>query len=297
MSDDCELERMACELDANDNYRVLRKLKRRGIIHELNGEKFRLGLFVDVETTGLDPYEDEIIELAMVPFSYGLNGRIFEIKEPFQSLQQPKNPIPQNIVDLTGIDDKMVEGSRIDTQEVELFLNEAQLIVAHNAEFDRHFLEVLSADFVSKPWACSMSQINWIAEGVESRKLSHLLADSGLFYESHRAVDDCFAGIELLNTTLSKSGGSAIAQLLEVARRSTWRIWAENAPFELKDVLKRRGYRWNADAKSNPKAWYIDVESDIKDAELNFLKQEIYKRDINLRVNETTAYNRFSNRI
>ena len=44
-------------------------------------------------------------------------------------------------------------------------------------------------------------------------------------------------------------------RLLEKARRPGWRIWAENSPFELKDELKARGYRWNGDGRPNPKAW------------------------------------------
>src|SRR5258706_1628265 len=39
-------------------------------------------------------------------------------------------------------------------------------------------------------------------------------------------------------------GASALAVLLDQARKKTIRVWAEQSPFDLKDVLKRRGYRW-----------------------------------------------------
>lgn len=68
---------------------------------------------------------------------------------------------------------------------------------------------------------------------------------SGFFYDSHRAAHDCAAGIALLNSVLAKSGERAMARLLQTARPPIWRIWAEGAPFGLKDILKARGFRWN----------------------------------------------------
>ena len=85
---------------------------------------------------------------------------------------------------------------------------------------------------------------------------------AGFFYERHRAKHDCIAAIELLATPLPKAGVPAMAKLLERARRPNWRIWAENSPFELKDQLKARGYRWNGDGTRNPRAWYIDVDDE-----------------------------------
>ena len=87
-----------------------------------------------------------------------------------------------------------------------------------------------------------------------------------------------------------------MARLLEQARRPTWRIWAENSPFDLKDILKARGYRWNAEGYPSPRAWYIEVEHDKLDVELTFLKTDIYQREIDLLVQRLTAYNRFTDR-
>ena len=84
---------MATALEASGDYRVLRKLVPRTVLAPLNGASFKTALFVDVETTGLDPVNDEIIELAMIPFTYGVNGQIFSTLEPFQSFQQPNVPI------------------------------------------------------------------------------------------------------------------------------------------------------------------------------------------------------------
>lgn len=79
----------------------------------------RQGLFLDVETTGLDPAKDEIIELAMVPFAYGLDGRIFQVQKAFQKFQQPSAPIPPGITALTASQTKWSRGRLLIPQRLQ----------------------------------------------------------------------------------------------------------------------------------------------------------------------------------
>ncbi|MBB4590422.1 DNA polymerase-3 subunit epsilon [Rhizobium leguminosarum] len=293
---DTDLDALAARLVASGRYRVQRRLDPRAVITAPDGTPTRLGLFVDVETTGLDPQKDEIIELAMVPFTYGLDGRIFEIRPSYQCFQEPSVPIAPTITAITGITDAMVAGQRIDQAEVSSIASDAALVIAHNAAFDRRFVERLSDVFITKPWACSMTQVDWSSEGHEGTKLAYLAAGAGFFYDRHRAESDCLAAIELLAAPLPKSGVTTMARLLERARLPSWRIWAENAPFELKDNLKARGYRWNGESNPNPRAWYVDVEEAQRDAEIAYLRKEIYMREVELLVHRIDAYNRFSDR-
>src|SRR3546814_4593532 len=64
---DAHLEALAAQLNASGNYRVLRRLLPRTVVTAADGTPTRTGLFIDVETTGLDHQKDEVIELAMVP--------------------------------------------------------------------------------------------------------------------------------------------------------------------------------------------------------------------------------------
>lgn len=290
------LESMAEQLEQSGEYRVLRRLSPNQAVEAPDGGLVRRGLYVDVETTGLDPAVDEIIELAMVPFTYGTDGRITEVGEAFEGLRQPAEPIPAHITAITGIDDVMVAGRSIDPEAVARFAGRADLIVAHNAAFDRRFLERFCPVFVTKPWACSMTQIDWGDEGHEGVKLAYLAMGAGFFYDGHRAVHDCAAGIALLASRMPRSGERALAKLLERARAPTWRIWAEGAPFDLKDVLKARGYRWNAEGLGGPKAWFTDVSEADKADELEFLARDIGLGDREPLVRKVNAYDRFSER-
>lgn len=178
-------------LEASGDYRVLRRLVPRRHPHLVDGSATRIGLFADVETTGLDPGRHELIELSMVSFTYALDGRIFAVGDAFQRLRQPAEPIPREISVITGIDNAMVAGQTIEPAEVDAFAAPAALVIAHNAAFDRRFLERFCPLFARKPWACSLAQVDWAAEGHEGLKLVCLAAGAGFFYDRHRAEREC----------------------------------------------------------------------------------------------------------
>lgn len=244
----------------------------------------------------MNPLRDEIIEFSMLPFHYDDAGRVVAVGEAFSRLRQPGAPISAEITRITGIDDAMVEGQAIDPEEVAAFAEAAVLIIAHNAAFDRRFAERFAPALALKAWACSMSQIDWKAHGVESAKLAYLAAHCGFFHGGHRAEHDCHATLEVLATPLGESGATGLAQLLDKARRPSWRIWAEHSPYDLKDVLKARGYRWNGETGPAPRAWYIDVDETGREAEIAFLRAEIYRGEIDPLMRRLTAFERFSDR-
>jgi DNA polymerase-3 subunit epsilon len=118
-----------------------------------------------------------------------------------------------------------------------------------------------------------------------------------MFHEAHRAVDDCRALLEVLAYQIPGAGRSVLAMLLENARKSTIRIWAEGSPFDLKDELKKRGYRWSSGDNGRPKAWYVDVEESRRDDEISYLRNHIYQREVDLFMQDMTAVERFSVRV
>jgi len=289
------LEAMARQLEASGRYRLLRRFEGCTLFPVGDPTTLRQGVYLDVETTGKDAARDEIIELAMVPFQYDGEGRLCGVGQAFVELREPSVPITEEIIRITGITNAMVAGKSIDPAQVAAFIEPAVILVAHNASFDRRFAERFCEAFQHKGWACSMSQVDWAGEGFEGTKLSYLASQCGFFFDGHRAENDCLAGLEILARPLP-SGRTALAQMLEAARKPTWRIWAERSPFDFKDKLKDRGYRWNGEEALAPKAWYIDVAEADREAELDYLSQEIYGYDPGLTPRRITAFERFSER-
>src|SRR5664279_4483043 len=166
-------------------------------------------------------------------------------------------PIPEESTKVHHITDEMVAGKQIDDAEVEALMTSVSLVVAHNAGFDRLFVEERFPIFATKPWACSFRQIPWSEEGFGSASLEFLAYRCGFHFAGHRATTDCHALLEVLQNPLSSSGSLAMQVLLQNARLPEIKVTVVGSPFESKDVLKERAYRWNAEkkvwAKSIPK--------------------------------------------
>lgn len=92
----------------------------------------------DSETTGLNPTSDEVVQIAAVRL---VNGKRVE-REVFDTLVDPKRPIPASSTDVHGISDTMVQGAPDIAQAGRDFHKFAEnaVLVAHNAPFDMEFL-------------------------------------------------------------------------------------------------------------------------------------------------------------
>jgi DNA polymerase-3 subunit epsilon len=294
LQDQLDFAAMADTLARSEDYRVLRRLIPRTEFASADGLATKSGILLDVETTGLDPARDEVIELAMIKFDYLPDGRITRVADIFSCFNQPSKPIPPEITELTGITDQTVAGHAIDADAVARFADDAVIAIAHNASFDRKFSERYWPIFQHKAWGCSATEVDWRKHGFDGARLGYLLAGAGFFHQAHRAIDDCHALLEILAFELPDLRKPALAALLDKARRKTMRVWAEQSPFDLKDELKRRGYRWSDGSDGRPKSWYIDVDESKQAGEIEFLQKTIYMRDVEPRVQALNALSRFS---
>lgn len=281
-------------LEATGRYRILRKLEPRRVVDIARPGFPHRGVILDTETTGLDARRDEVIEIGLINFTFNDAGEIGDVLSVYGGLQQPSVPIPAEITRLTNITDDMVAGEVIDMAAVKAIVEPADLIIAHNARFDRPFCEAFSPIFVDKAWACSNSEIKWQARGYEGTKLGYLIGQAGYFHDGHRAVDDCFALLEVLARETADEGLTAFGELHAASQRSRIRIFAVNSPFDMKDHLKARGYRWSDGSDGKPKCWWVEIDEDALDDELAYLRTEIYRwPDADPPVRRLTAHDRF----
>lgn len=290
-----EPEAMARVLEAHPDYRVLRRLvpireygrKRTGDVAKV--------LVLDTETTGLDASRDRIIELALLLVDVDVaTGQPLQVLDVYDELEDPGRAIPAEALRVTGITDAMVAGKKLDEARINSLMQGVSLVIAHNARFDRGFVEKRLPDFAQLPWACSLSEIDWAAQGRGSAKLEFLAHELGWFYDAHRAEMDCHALLAVLAAPLPNTGETGLARLLEAARGSSFKLSATGAPFDAKDALRTRGYRWDAERK----VWHTALPSQLAlDAECAWLKSAVYGgRSARVEVACLTALERFSSR-
>jgi DNA polymerase-3 subunit epsilon len=285
---------MAQALDAHPDYKVLRRLVPRADWGLTPASGTQRVIVLDTETTGLDAKNERIIELAMLSVLVDTaTGQPVGPVTPYESFEDPGKPIPAAITEITGIDDGMVRGQRIDDARVAELVQAAALIVAHNAGFDRPFVEARLPVFASRAWNCSFAGIDWKAQGSGSAKLEFLAHERGWFYDAHRALVDCHALLQVLAAPL-KDGRSGLQLLLQGASATRYKLRATGAPFDAKDALKARGYRWDNEGR----VWWTSLMGqDALQQEAEWLKAHAYNgRSARVLVEAQTARVQFSAR-
>ncbi len=148
----------------------------------------------DLETTGLKPDIDEIIQIGAIRVN-----RDSKEHDTFQALIRPSKSIPDKIVKITGITQKMVDddgGSLAEELPQFLdFIGDLRL-VSYNAEFDMAFLDnsiecVEPGRAISNPVSCALKMARRAWPGRDSYRLADLASDGGMAAQTHRALDDC----------------------------------------------------------------------------------------------------------
>jgi DNA polymerase-3 subunit epsilon len=272
-------EAMALALEQHGDYRVQRRLKPRLQWHAATHDDVTRVVVLDTETTGLDASKEVIIELALLRVDIDIHtGLPVGNVQVYDGLEDPRRPIPKEVVAITGITDADVQGQHLDTDRVHALMQDVDVVIAHNAGFDRPFVEARLSQFSKVRWACSFADIDWKAQGRGSAKLESLAQALGLFYDAHRAEMDCHALLAVLAAPLphglpTQPVTTGLAQVLAAAREPSYRLSATNAPFDSKDLLKARGYRWNADQR----VWQTRLsDGDALKAERAWLKEHAY---------------------
>jgi DNA polymerase III epsilon subunit family exonuclease len=177
----------------------------------------------DLETTGLDPREDAIIEIGGIKIKGG------EVLEEFSTLVNPYREISPQITALTGItNEELVSAPSIKTvlpQFLDFFSD--CILVAHNAEFDMSFLTSTCAQHGYQlywPSFCTLKMCRALLPELPSKSLDALAQHYQLKFEArHRSIGDIKVTVEVLRRLLESQGNHL-------------RNWSDFSPF----VVERR---------------------------------------------------------
>ena len=255
-----------------------------------NADKVRIGVVIDTETTGLNRKSDKVIEIGLRQFRFNrASGELLAVGAAYSALQDPGTPLSDDIKRLTGLTDAELQGKSIDWAAVGRALSEASIIIAHNASFDRPFVDRGCEISATKIWGCSLKQVEWSRKGYNVAKLEVLSIYHGFFADSHRALSDVDALLNLITMVDWTSRKPYLAELLANARRPLARIAATRAPFEAKDILKERGYNWDANAK----CWHKTLFQEDLAAEVAWNEAAVYKGAFGGRTEEIAVADNF----
>ena len=144
----------------------------------------------DIETTGLSAVSCKITEIGAVRIKGG------QVLERFNMLVNPGEPIPKNIVELTGITDEMVANEpTIDVVLPKFFeFVGDKLLIAHNAAFDTGFIRQAAENLgllFTNPYLDTLAMSRYMNPDLKNHKLDTLAKHYNLGdFNHHRACDD-----------------------------------------------------------------------------------------------------------
>ena len=183
----------------------------------------RMFVALDLETTGLDPKRDQIIEIGAVRFQ---GNRILD---QFITFVNPGRAIPLRIQQLTGIrHSDVVKAPTLAAIAPELLAfvgADVTAVVAHNASFDMGFLRAAGIHF-QRPVLDTFELATMLLPNADSYSLAELCHTLQIALgEAHRALDDTLATAELfmrLNDRLTALPAATLDLLLECGREVDW---------------------------------------------------------------------------
>ena len=163
---------------------------------------------VDIETTGLSPVKDRIIEIGAVKV---MEGKIVEI---FNELVDPQIELNDRIIGLTGITDKMLCGKRKISSVIKDFIafSEELPLLGHNILFDYSFLKIAAAKETMDFSRCGYDTLllgRSLHSELESKSLEAMCQHYGIKNEQqHRAYHDAVATHELFQKLIKHKEGT-----------------------------------------------------------------------------------------
>ena len=223
----------------------------------------RIYVALDLETTGLDPKRDAIMEIGAVRFADGV------VLDRFQALVNPQRPIPARIQQLTGIHDADVaHAPRLEQvlPELRAFVSaQVSAVVAHNAAFDMGFLRAGGVAF-QRPAIDTLDLATILLPGQPSYSLGELCHSLEIpLVDAHRALDDAAAAGALFDRLLARIEELPDDILFTIADYAETCDWAPR--FLFTDAAGRRSRRhvakWTPllalDAQTAPESLLTDV--------------------------------------
>lgn len=160
----------------------------------------------DIETTGLNPKYDKIIEIGAVKVRDG------ELAETFSTFVNPARSLPARIVELTGICDADVAQAPYIDDILDAFLAFVgeDVLLGHNILFDYSFVKKAAVNqkkSFEKLGIDTLRIAKRFLNELESRQLGYLCDYYHIEFEAHRALNDAVAAHRLYRVMASEYGG------------------------------------------------------------------------------------------
>lgn len=210
---------------------------------ESDGQPERL-LIVDTETSGLDAETDQCLEVGAILFSVSARQVLAQMSCLLPVESNPAERINRIPAEVTRLPQPWTTGVAY-FQEL---MTSADLLVAHNASFDRQWFGRGVLPDASRPWLCTLEDIRWPAE--RNLRARPSVIDLALAYgvpvwAAHRALTDCLYLAEVFRRCDD-------LELMIQRGLEPRRLMRAQVSYDNRHLARDAGFRWNDPVKG---AW------------------------------------------
>ncbi len=238
-----QVPEMSSKINDSSSEELLRSEKLNELKKEVRKSPSTL-LILDTETTGLEVDKHKCLEIGAILFD--VRHRSVLAQQSF--LLPVETNDAESINRIPAVITRLPQPYKEGIVFFKSLVAVADVILAHNAEFDRKWFGVGELPTISKPWICSMEDIVWPKD--RNLKNRPSVRDLALAYgipvwNAHRALTDCVYLAEVFMRCNNLD--DLLAQALEPRR-----LVKAEISYEQRNLAKEAGFRWNDPI---PRAW------------------------------------------
>jgi len=224
-------------------------------------------LIVDLETTGLDPQKDLVIELGAILYSVNHRCSLQHLSTLF--------PVSENKAELvnhiSSQASQEVQNIELVLQQFQYWVEQADFLIAHNARFDSQWFGHGILPPIKKTWLCTYQDFVWEKNHKPTNLIETALNHGIGVSQAHRALTDC----QLIAAIFDRVGSEfkqfeiLLDKAIKRSREPLITVIAK-VSYDERNLAKEDNFRWNGSERK----WLKEIKrSDL------FLEMEKYPFD------------------
>lgn len=203
---------------------------------------------LDLETTGLDLTQNQVIEVGAILYSVKHQTVLQQASTLFPVKENPQEHTNKIKAEAT----KSFNPFEIEYNYKWLddMVFQSDYLIAHNADFDKQWLITKGHNYSYRPyeknWLCTLNDFIWPHNSKPSNLINTALNHGIGVTKAHRALSDCQLIAELFDRTEDLQG--LFERAIARSNEPRYVVFAQ-VSFEQKDLAKNAGFYWNPDGK------------------------------------------------
>lgn len=197
-------------------------------------------IIIDTETTGLDPSNGQVVEVAAILYNVPSRSIIAQMSTLLYAEDNKASDINKISVEALKSVNAVMQQTNI--LALKVMMNQADAVIAHNAQFDHKWLLTipdLQEVTQNKKWICTKDDVSWNLRKGAALNLVAICVELNIpIINAHRALSDCSMLLQAIETRAD------IEEFLDKSGKGK-ELYHAVINFEMRQLAKDEGFIWD----------------------------------------------------